>query len=256
MTINIKYIEKPILKIVLLFLLISPIVCKAQINISNISLTNPNKRILYKGIDNKIVLKGTNLNDKVILKMSNCNIRNSGNNKNEYTVNPWRRGLDTLIIFKDNKVIHIEEYKIENVGNPKCYFKYVNNKKANKEDILRNPYLLCKIRNNYLKLNFESEVVSFKISSIHLRDTIKLYQPAITFCADTTILTDSITGNLETIITMKECELEWNENNKLTEYQLKKISELNKNDRLFISDIRIKGHGSIRKYEDMLITLE
>jgi hypothetical protein len=254
MNINFKYSRKRILT--LKFLLLFSVICKSQITIKNISLVDTEKRIIYIGVFNKIAISGLNKNDKIIFKQSNCKIEKSKENENEFSIIANRCGKDTLQVLNKDKIIYQVVYEIQNIADPICFFPNAIHNVASRIELISKPYLLCTIPNNFLKVDFE--IKSFKVSRINKVDTMELYQPSeIFFCQDTTDVYDSKTGETKTIITTKEGDCKKNLGNQLTQYQIEKIQELDFEDKLLISDIRVKmPSGGSAKFDDLVIRIK
>ncbi|MBK6818858.1 MAG: hypothetical protein IPG85_04300 [Bacteroidetes bacterium] len=254
MNFNFKYSRRMILT--LQFLLLFSMISKSQITIKNTSLVDSDKRIIYIGVFNKIEISGLNKNDKIIFKQSICKIEKSNVKENEFLIFANRCGKDTLQVLNNDKIIYQQVYIIQNIEDPICLFPNALDNVASRIELISRPYLICTIPNNFLKVNFE--ITSFKVSSIHKEDTMELYQPSeIFFCQDTTDVYDSKTGETKTIITTKECNFKKNFGNQLTQYQIDKIHELDFEDKLLISEIRVRmPDGGSAKFDGLVIKIK
>lgn len=238
----------------LVILFINPIVCYSQIVISNVKLIDSTKRILYVGIDNEIVINGIDSTYEIAFKKSLCTLNKSNQTENRFYVRASKRGRDTLQIKRKNKKIFETEYLIEYIQEPICHFPNVQKGKATKRDIISKPFLYCYIPNNFLKIKFI--ISSFKVCTIHLNDTLALYDNEKFYRPDTIEVTDPITSEIKLIIKMKKSTNKINYGNKLTDFQIKSLEEINIGDKLFISDIEVLcPDGMNRRMKDILIEI-
>lgn len=145
------------IKWIALFFCLFSIELNAQIDLKNLKLTDSNLNILYRGIENRILVTGLEFDTTLKLISTNSQVHRSEinfNNKNYFYLSPSSLKDDTLKLYKRNKLLLTKIYKVEIVGNPKIQFGNTSDTVLSVKQILSNPKLNVVIPNSYYKHQF------------------------------------------------------------------------------------------------------
>lgn len=135
-------------KWVLSCLLFVPIIMVGQVEITNASLSKPNLKLLYIGIDNKIEISGlkTMVNLNLIASQGSA----KGNEAGVFYVKASSITPDTLKLYQNNKLILTEIYEVRKIGEIVPRFGNLKDTIASVRQILRNTTLYAVIPECYI----------------------------------------------------------------------------------------------------------
>ncbi len=139
--------------ITLVFCLFS-IELNAQIDLKNLKLTDSNLNILYRGIENRILVTGLEFDTTLKLISTNSFVikeKINFDNNNYFYLSQSSLKDDTLKLYKGNKLLLTKVYKVERRGYPKIQFGNTSDTFLSVKQILINPKLNVVIPNSYYK---------------------------------------------------------------------------------------------------------
>jgi GldM C-terminal domain len=167
-----------------LALFISPII-KAQVSVTNLSLTDTTQNILYIGVDNKISITGKGFVDhesSISISGGGGMIIKVGANKFLITANAVTDSCFVRISNKKRKEIFEKVYKVRVIYMPEATLNGHSFDSVSKQEILLFPSLHVIISKCYLRHNYS--ITSFQTSFIANGDSIKILSQGNRFSKD------------------------------------------------------------------------
>ena len=180
---------------------------RAQIQVKNTSLTNPDLDILYIGVDNCLEVSG-------IYELPTIDVISSGNQQiirsdidNSFIVRVRNPGFDTLSISYNGKILVRRIFRIRNISDPVLQLGSVKGTTASVTQILADKAIRIKLPDCHY--NLVAQIISFQIGfSIKGSDIYREFGPESGF--------------------------------ELTEAQLCQIAELLPGDQIYITDVKVR----------------
>ena len=120
-----------------------PIIVSAQVKLLNTNLTKPDSGILYFSTENRINISGLANLDNIKFATS---LSKLDRKKNDFILMPERVGIDTIKIYKNNKLILKTFFKVVKINDPIAKLVSTSDSVITVNEILGNPYILVKYR--------------------------------------------------------------------------------------------------------------
>ncbi|MCD8528392.1 MAG: hypothetical protein LRY27_00040 [Chitinophagales bacterium] len=244
----------------LVILLFIPVCHAQELTCQNLSLTNPDLKILYVGVDNYLEFKGFENVENVRFESKHSKINYTNQEENSFVLYvstyKYKVQLDTFIVYQDNKEIGNFIFEIKLIGDPIVQLGSIDSTYATIYNIIANPELNVVIKDCFLEHHFH--VVSFEVFTVIHNETKALYPPFEPGIMDTITLLDPITFRLENKITILErTEAEtYNLGWELSNYQIEQIKTLSKGNQLIFDNIKVQSpDGVTRKLPALVITI-
>lgn len=162
------------LKLIAIILFL-PLTIFSQVDLKNISLTNPDLAILYIGIHNEIELTGLEYDSTYIVKYTKgfARINDWGNGK--FHVIPRIKTKDTLYLYRNDNLIFTKIFELKRLPDPIAQLGDITDTIATIKEILSNPNLNIILPNCYYKMSFR--IVKFRALLIqNSGDTLNEYK--------------------------------------------------------------------------------
>lgn len=138
------------IKLIVFLSCLIPLTLFAQVDIRNISLSKSDLNLLYVGVDNEIKVRGIEFDSSYILTSSSGKVAKGYNN--EILVRVDRKGIDTLRIHFDNKLIFLKVFEKRNIFDPIAHLGSIIDTVTTVDEILENPILFAKIPDCYYEI--------------------------------------------------------------------------------------------------------
>lgn len=173
------------------WMFIFPFSLFAQVGMKNMSLKHPDSALLYIGAQNFIEISGLDNYTNLELKSSSGTVNPFEDGKFHLLVR--RQGPDTVLLFRNHKLIFTKIYSIKYIPDAKSQLGYITEKTATVNQILQNTKLYvvlpgCDYKHNFRIRSFELILIDPKnillqnsgptrgneLNSIHLEEIKKL----------------------------------------------------------------------------------
>ena len=165
-------------RVSLVVLLLSPTIIFAQLKFINRDLTTPEASILFYQSPNRLAINGQNDLNGLSFTSTKSEIKVKDN---YIVVKPTKLGLDTICIFKNNKLLSTNIFKINTFNSPPyAQLAFSKDSSISINKVLANPILSVKVNNSIYVLDYqvtEYEMLVLKKNNEKLQftETIKAY---------------------------------------------------------------------------------
>lgn len=192
-----------------------------QLKLYNESLTSKDSAVVYIGITNHLKIDGQQDLSKFKFTSTNSEITIDNNS---ISLQSGRRGLDTIRIYSNKKLVSTNIFRVDRINNPVAQLAFTLDSVISLNRILANPYLTVKIPNCLYEIKYN--IFSFQCS------LQKAGRSNFTYMG-------FVNGN------------------KLTDDILKLIQKLLPGDKIVFDEIKVAcGSGDTRKLPRLIITIK
>ena len=208
-------------QLILFSLIFIHITGKCQLKVYNESITNKDSAVVYIGITNYLKIDGQQDLSKLKVTSTNSEIAIVDN---YISLQPFSRGVDTIRVYSDKKLLSSTTFRIERINNPVAQLAFTLDSVISLNRILANPYLTVKIPNCLYEIKYN--ISSFQCSLQKAGRSNFNYM-------------DFVNGN------------------KLTDDILKLIQKFLPGDKIVFDEIKVAcGSGDTRKLPRLIITIK
>lgn len=216
---------------------IFPFLVLAQVELKNSSLTNPELRLLYEGVENVLVVEGViNLVDLKVTAVNSevCFINEA--NSNRFIVKPGHADFDTLSVFLGDSLLIEEVFAVHRIGNLVARLGNLTDSLVMVNEVLINSTLKAVIPECHY--NHGIRIHSFDLAILNDGDTLFPYRKELPISVDTVWVENPDTGFLEFELRPNTLPNFTTKSNKLTEEQRRIIGSLDAGARLSFTNIK------------------
>lgn len=154
------------------YLIFFPLTTFAQVDIMNTALTDPQRTVLYTGVENTIEVSGLHKDTTLTLTSATGEVIKSkwNNNPNKFFVKTGYKDTDTLRLYQADRLVLTRVYEVKKIGSPKPQLGDIADTTATIQHILANPTLNVVIPDCYYDHRFR--VFYFKVTFMNATGNI------------------------------------------------------------------------------------